>query len=544
VDLIEAVHQGDTAAIRRLAANPDAINRADGHGNTPLHYAVARRDLESIETLIKQGALITIKNLQGETAANWFQEYIASTYNSKPAQLAELQEAISENDVEFVKVGLKTGVSRRLRFARGETLLHIAIEAQQKAVIELLLEGINHKAIERLLRLTNSRGLTPLALAQQCCQSGSQAAQGILNYLQAKQHGAMEGKAVSAIQRQILRSPLTFIAIESQEIKALANSFTYPCIAEDFEQLNPLRSTLVKLAYNTTLQAFHHLSQLHLPMAPFKEQQPVIKRLLQRLFGVWSDDTRLNFEQKLHSILDYLAYLIQQRQVDQIIQFSDEISHYGGWNDKEKNKIFLNPAIIKGVVALVTILIHEVTHQVDRSYDFFPANYFIRNRVFFVDFYRAYQLAANCKAEVLTSEKRKLFEIQQRLELGNVSDACLKQNLSRWMAINSAETLAMAILALASMPLGAAQFERGSRETILKIQPQRLSGNEAVTAPFMSPVRSKDHPGQASLSALSRAMASLPVSVKAAGQPVPRPFRDESSRLPVSSDSLGRCPSS
>lgn len=72
VDLIEAIYQGDQAAIQRLAANPEALNSTDAQGNTPLHYVVAQRDLESIERLIKQGAPITAKNSQGETAADWF----------------------------------------------------------------------------------------------------------------------------------------------------------------------------------------------------------------------------------------------------------------------------------------------------------------------------------------------------------------------------------------------------------------------------------------------------------------------------------------
>lgn len=477
----------DQAAIQCLAANQDVLNSANVQGNTPLHYAVAQRDLESIERLIKQGASITAENRLGETAADWFQEYIASIYlMDSITQLEMLKRQIEKNNIRFVADCLKAGVSRRLRFARGETLLHMAVEAQQRAIIELLLEGIHHDAIERLLHLENSRGLTPLALAQQHRQPGSRVAQEILNYLREKAHTVATGITKFAMQIPPPRSPSRLVTIEQRKIKSLADSFNRSLTSADFEQLNPLRSTLVKLAYHTAFQARLHLTHPQLPIDALWEPQPIVEGLLQQLFGVWNDETQLNFEQKLHSVMDYLAHLIQRQQVDQIIQFSDEISHYEGWNDHEENKIFINPTRITGVVALVITLIHEVTHQVGRSYDFFAPDDSIKKQGFSINLKPAYELAANGKAEKLTSEQRRLFEIRQRLELGNVSEACLNQHLYQWMALNSAETLAIAILALATVPVGSAEVISKFREPILKIHRQFLSV-EAVTAPFGSP---------------------------------------------------------
>lgn len=484
MDLIEAIHQGDQAAIQRLAANPGALNRADAQGNTPLHYAVAQRDLELIERLIKQGAPIAAENLQGETATDWFQEFIVSIYNlEQPIDLKELREAIAENDVQFVADYLKGGVSRILRFSRGETLLHIAVAAQQKAIITLLLEGMSHDAIKWLLHLTNSRGLTPLALAQQRCQPGSRLSQEIVNLLQEKPPAAATGVAASAIQ---IPPPLTLVTIEQQEIKALADSFRHPLTSADFEQLNSLRLTLVRLAYNTCLQAARYLLPLIPFDAAFREQQPIMRELLEHLFGVWDVSTQLNFQKKLHSIRGYLAHLIQRQQVDQVVQFSDKKANAEGWCNHDEGKIFLNPTRITGVVSLVTTLLHEVTHQVGHSYDFFAPDDSIKKQGFSIDLKSAYQLATRGVAEELTSEQRRLFEIRQRLELGNVSEACLQQNLSRWMALNSAETLAIAILALATVPAGSAEVITKSRKPILQIHRQFLSG-EAITAPFRSP---------------------------------------------------------
>jgi hypothetical protein len=488
VDLIEAIHQGNKAAIQRLVANPDALNSTDLHGNTPLHYAVAQRDLALIERLVKQGAPITAGNLQGETAADWFHEYIVSFYCSEHLTNLEelLHQQIKEDDVQFLASGLKAGLSRALRFSRGETLLHWSVELQKPAIVKSILEGISNEDIKRLLHLANSRGLTPLSLAQQRCQPGTRMDQEILNYLRERQHTAASGMAASAIQIQPTSwFRLSFFTIEAQEIKALADSVTHPLTSAKFEQLNSLRLTIVKLAYKTAFKAFVHWSQLRFSILPLGEQPSVIKELLQQLFGGWSDQIQLNFEKKLRSSLDYLARLIQQQRVDQVIQFFDEKSPCSGCYCPDENKIFLNPAIEPNSMALVITLIHEVTHQVEQSYDFFRPVHSIKKQGFSMDLDSAYQLAATGKAEALTSEQRKRFEIQQLLEEG-FSDAW-QQNLYRWMALNSAETLAIAILALATVPVGAAEvISTSQRKSILKIHPWFLSG-EAVSAPLSPP---------------------------------------------------------
>lgn len=135
--------------------------------------------------MIKQGAQITAKNHLGETAADWFQEYITSIQHiSFINQIEKLKQQIEKNNKQFVVDCLKVGVSRSLRFARGETLPHYAIEAQQKTIIELILEGLSHEAIGRLLHLKDFQSVTPLALAQQHCLTSSLVAQEILNYLE------------------------------------------------------------------------------------------------------------------------------------------------------------------------------------------------------------------------------------------------------------------------------------------------------------------------------------------------------------------------
>lgn len=464
---LEATHQGVKTGSQLLAANPELLNCTDAQGNTPLHYAVAEHNLALIEYRIQQGAQITAKNLLGETAADWFHEYVTSTYMSNPSQLAKLRQQIVDNNVEFVTDSLKAGISRFLRFDRGETLLHYAVEAQQITIIELLLEGISHEAIDRLLNLKDCGGVTPLALAQERAQTGSRIAQEIVNSLRGKLHAAAAEKPAAALQTPPPRSLLAPISLERQELKALADSFTHSLTSVDFGSLNPLRSTIVKLAYQICCQAHHYHLKTFPPTVSSREQHPLLNTLLKKLFGVWDDNTQLKFVKKLESIIDYLAYLIQQRQADQVIHFSDEESYAEGWSHPHENKIFLNPTIIADVVALLTTFIHEVTHQVNHSYDFFPPYYSHKkeNSYFFLE--KAYELASTGAAESLKQEKRKLFEIRQLLEEG-FSD-CWEKNLNKWMALNSAETLAEAILASATMPAGCAKLIGSKQQPILWI---------------------------------------------------------------------------
>lgn len=465
-----------------LAANPELLNSTDAQGNTPLHYAVAQHNLASIKYWIQKGVDITAENHLGETAADWYQEYITSIrYISPINQIEEIKQEIEENNIQFVTDCLKLRVPRILRFSKGETLLHYAVEAQQKAIIELILEGLSHEAIERLLYLKDFRGVTPLALAQQHGQTGSLVAQEILNYLEKQ-------LAATALQTPPSCSLFPLIRLEKQDIEALVDRFTDPIMSVDFESLNPRRSTMAKLAYNLCHQAHQHYLKLFSPTVSSKKQPPVIKALkalLEKLFGDWSDNTQLKFVKKLKSTMNYLAHLIQQRQVEQFIYFSDEEPTYSGWHDHENNKIFLNPTIKTNVPALLTTLIHEMTHLVDQSYDFFLPIYEISEEGFFIDVSKAARLAATGAADLLTPEYRKVFEIRQLLEEGFSEDS--EKKLHRWMALNSAETLAQAILALATVPAGYAKLIGSKRQPMLWIPSEKFLSAYAGEITFDSP---------------------------------------------------------
>lgn len=126
-----------------------------------------------------------------------------------------------------------------------------------------------------------------------------------------------------------------------------------------------------------------------------------------------------------------------------------------------------------------------MTHLVDQSYDFFRTSYEISEEGFFIDVSKSERLAATGVAELLTPERRKVFEIQQWLKDGFSKDS--EKNLHRWMALNSAETLTQAILALATLPAGYAKLIGSKRQPLLWIPSEKFLSAYAGEITFDSP---------------------------------------------------------
>ena len=56
--LHRAARDGDLARVRQLLAAKYPVNRFDGLGKTPLHYAVAGEHLDMVEVLLRAGARV------------------------------------------------------------------------------------------------------------------------------------------------------------------------------------------------------------------------------------------------------------------------------------------------------------------------------------------------------------------------------------------------------------------------------------------------------------------------------------------------------
>lgn len=468
--LIKAVFDEETDLAKSLT-NAVSLKQVDNAGNNPLHYAVAHRNLELIRFFMtERSELINEKNCNGETAKDWFQVFLNSIYNLESIEELKIIEAMNYNAVKYIETLLKVKVSRALRFSQGDTLLHFAVDFQKIAIVKLLLAGVNHLDIEKLLQLKNGREETPLSLSERYCKESSDArsragAQEILNYLQDKERPeAGAGTALALPKQCYALAPFEPIGVEQKEIQELDRIFSNRSKISSFKKINPLRTTIVRLAYNICCQANPHCAAIA-DSRSNKQQASLVKSLLEPLFGRWTAEAQLSFWDKFISVSGYLHALVTQGLADQIIKFSIIKPGVRGWANAATNEIFLNPNMKDGVIPLVTTLIHEVTHRVYRSYDFFTADYSLSHEYFSIYLTESYQLAAAGKAGELTAEQRELFEIRQLMK--DSCRDCWEQNLYEWMACNSAETMTVAILALATLPEGYARLKSKPKPALL-----------------------------------------------------------------------------
>lgn len=488
--LLEAVHRGDLKTVQSTLMNyPVLLNWADEpQKNTLLHYAVAQHDLTLIEFLIHQGAEVVAKNQQGETAGDWYKELLAGICTlEKLFDSTAILQLVENNNVQIIKGYLKLEAARSLRFSRGSTLLHLAVELQKPDIIEVVLEGITQKNIHQLLNLKDSRGRTPLDLAQQFSQHGTLLAKQVHSILQEKQRTTTPEESASISQPLPTAWPFLIDKAFKNRINELFNQLKNPITVADFAALNPLREVICQLAYITCRQALPRLSKL-------ERQNSLEETLLYNLFGCWGENTQLEFRKKLQAIVGYLANLIQQQQVNQVIHFSNEIPHADGWYCVDEKKIYLNPMTEKtNLISLVIAFIHETTHKINNSHDFATMDYSLDSKGYAIDLKQFYQLASTGESEELTPERVKLFELRQLLQEG-VSSSNWQQHLHHWMALNNADTQTLAILLLATLPENYAKFNQ--KQQTLLIKPEFLSAEYLnkhlaplpLTAPSPPPV--------------------------------------------------------
>ena len=57
-----AIRSGDAWTLRKLTADKSAVSLADSRGTTPLHYAAAFGNVESVKLLLDAGASVNAKN--------------------------------------------------------------------------------------------------------------------------------------------------------------------------------------------------------------------------------------------------------------------------------------------------------------------------------------------------------------------------------------------------------------------------------------------------------------------------------------------------
>lgn len=471
-------------AMEMVKADPSLVSEVDEQGNTPLHYAVAQHHLELIKWLIEHKASIDARNSEQKTAGDWFQLFFASTYSFKLASAKDVRESIEHNSEKPIKQYLLGGVPSALRFSQAKTLLHWAIEYQRIKIVKLILEEMDYEGIKKLLNLNDSQGVTPLTLAEENCRLDSKrkVTQEILDYIKEKQWTIRP-----MLQTQWVPPPsFEPIGVEQDKLQKLERLFTHRFRQGDIKALEHLRPTIVKLAYNVCYQVyFYCINRIPVrhPRCSGKTAFST-EEFLECLFGTWKNRNQQIFNGKFFSVLVYLRQLLTQEQADQVIQFSDKNQPTKGWSSPGTDEIFINARAKINSMDIVATLIHEATHRADRSYDFFRAEYSLNGQDLSINLEKAYQLAATGASKLLTPEKKRLFEVRQLFEGGYVSG--WENELHHWMALHSAETLTIAILALATLPTGFAQYESQPKPALV-IKPRFLQTLCGVAAPAQPP---------------------------------------------------------
>jgi ankyrin repeat protein len=164
--LVEAVKQGDRAAVRSLLAESVDVNAPQGDGATALAWAAHRNDLEAAELLIRAGADANIANDYGVTPlslactngnAAMVAKLIEARANPNAAQLSgetELMTCARSGSVDAVKSLLaRGGVDvNATEKNRGQTALMWAVAAKHAEVARVLIEhGADVHARSRVL---------------------------------------------------------------------------------------------------------------------------------------------------------------------------------------------------------------------------------------------------------------------------------------------------------------------------------------------------------------------------------------------------------
>lgn len=153
--VLDAVRQGDAAAVRKLAQGNDIVNRAEPDGTTALQWAVRRGDVAMVETLLAAGADVQLVNRYGVTplaiaCANGSSDIVrrlldkgADPNRANPEGETPLMAASRAGALPAVQALLARGADVNARESwRGQTaLMWAAVEGHPTVVRALLDRG-------------------------------------------------------------------------------------------------------------------------------------------------------------------------------------------------------------------------------------------------------------------------------------------------------------------------------------------------------------------------------------------------------------------
>jgi uncharacterized protein len=172
VRLIDAVKDGDKAAVRALLRQPLDVNAAEPDGTTPLVVAAQHDDLDTVQALIRAGANVRAANRYGATAltaacingnAAMIEALLtagADANSALPEGETALMTAARTGNVDAVKALASHGANVNAKESwRGQTALMWAAAEDHAAVIRLL------KELGADLNVRSNGGFTALLFA-------------------------------------------------------------------------------------------------------------------------------------------------------------------------------------------------------------------------------------------------------------------------------------------------------------------------------------------------------------------------------------------
>lgn len=439
--------------------------------NTKLHQAVANRQFEAIDNIVLLDPnIITIKNKQGETAADWFLEYLNNFLQFEDADILEsLPEEISAGNVEFVEDYLKNNGSAKLRFSEGNTVLHLAIEHNQLAIVKLILNHISPQLMNSLLAMENFHGVTP------------------------KQLSIKKNNPEMIKLLQISKIIPIQLSIKTVSSKRLVPSVPKH-LFKNIEKTTDLLTDLCCVSYWILKQSLEMLNK--------NLVTPEIERMLIRLFSVNKIESDIiQLKKNIQEVHTFFEKIIQEESVHEKIILSTEKPNQG-WTYRSRGLIYINLLSNDNHIPnLIATLIHEASHLTYSSYDIKYCKKF-ENNLWILDFSACEQLLkkyGNTTTE-LPLEKVKLLKIQRSLE-GK------KSSFDNWLAHHNADTFAVAVLGLAALGWNSAavkgsilSINRNRFLTALSDYSYQLQPTTEPRSPdppsetLLSPMASSDHP--------------------------------------------------
>lgn len=381
---------------------------------------------EFLDSLDK--STLAIRDAQGKIQLAWVRELIISShYLNNLQELEKLLSFMQNGWIENIKDTLQSGISRKLRFLEGDTLLHLAVRYQQLDMVKFLLQDIPLVEIEELLQQTNAQKKTPIKLAQEL-DRGHAEIYSILSHFQQM----VEKGDSSPPTKSLSVSENDGLAFTWNTIIDLQKQLTLLTDESHFESFTPYLVPLCQLAALICQQAIKSLED-------YEKIKELSKKLLFPLFGGKFDILdKYKLRKNIFKVYDFYRSLIQKNIINDKIKLSMKYLEPGMTTCK--GIIYINPLqLCNKVTEFIITMLHEASHLVNFSDDIKYSKLIVD--AWGIEFQPCTQLTTE-DGLVIPEERLQLLALESLLENNS--------NLTNHLAHRNADTFAVVTLALAA----------------------------------------------------------------------------------------------